>query len=115
EGPGPGVRGGEGGGALQFLTPGPDGRGATKNNLFAAVQILLRGEVARAHRHSPTAIRFIIEGSGAYTAVGGERVYMEPGDLILTPSWAWHDHGNETKERVVWMDGLDIPLIQSLE
>jgi gentisate 1,2-dioxygenase len=56
-----------------------------------------------------------MEGSGAYTAVDGERVYMEPGDLILTPSWAWHDHGNETKERVVWMDGLDIPLIQSVE
>jgi gentisate 1,2-dioxygenase len=56
-----------------------------------------------------------MEGAGAYTAVDGERVYMEPGDLILTPSWAWHDHGNETKERVVWMDGLDIPLIASLE
>ena len=77
--------------------------------------MLLPGEVARAHRHTPTAIRFIIEGSGAYTAVDGERVYMEPGDLVLTPSWAWHDHGNETKDRVVWMDGLDIPLIASLE
>ena len=94
---------------------GLDGRWATTNNLIAAVQILLPGEVARAHRHSPTAIRFIIEGTGAYTAVDGERVYMEPGDLILTPSWAWHDHGNETKDRVVWMDGLDIPLIASLE
>jgi gentisate 1,2-dioxygenase len=56
-----------------------------------------------------------MEGTGAYTAVDGERVYMAPGDLILTPSWAWHDHGNETNERVIWMDGLDIPLIQSLE
>ena len=101
--------------ALQLFNPGLDGRWATTNNLIAAVQVLLPGEVARAHRHSPTAIRFIIEGTGAYTAVDGERVYMEPGDLILTPSWAWHDHGNETKERVVWMDGLDIPLIQSLE
>ena len=101
--------------ALQLFNPGLGGRWATTNNLIAAVQILLPGEVARAHRHTPTAIRFIIEGSGAYTAVDGERVYMEPGDLILTPSWAWHDHGNETKERVVWMDGLDIPLIASLE
>ncbi len=101
--------------ALQLFNPGLDGRWATTNNLIAAVQILLPGEVARAHRHTPTAIRFIIEGSGAYTAVDGERVYMEPGDLILTPSWAWHDHGNETKDRVVWMDGLDIPLIASLE
>jgi gentisate 1,2-dioxygenase len=101
--------------ALQLFNPGLGGRWATTNNLIAAVQVLLPGEVARAHRHTPTAIRFIIEGAGAYTAVDGERVYMAPGDLILTPSWAWHDHGNETGERVVWMDGLDIPLIQSLE
>jgi gentisate 1,2-dioxygenase len=101
--------------ALQLFNPGLGGRWATTNNLIAAVQILLPGEVARAHRHTPTAIRFIIEGTGAYTAVDGERVYMAPGDLILTPSWSWHDHGNETKERVVWMDGLDIPLIASLE
>lgn len=101
--------------ALQLFNPGLDGRWATTNNLIAAVQILLPGEVARAHRHTPTAIRFIIEGTGAYTAVDGERVYMAPGDLILTPSWAWHDHGNETNERVVWMDGLDIPLIASVE
>src|SRR5690349_15659714 len=101
--------------ALQLFNPGLGGRWATTNNLIAAVQILLPGEVAKAHRHTPTAIRFIIEGTGAYTAVDGERVYMAPGDLILTPSWAWHDHGNETKERVVWMDGLDIPLIASLE
>ena len=101
--------------ALQLFNPGLGGRWATTNNLIAAVQILLPGEVARAHRHTPTAIRFIIEGTGAYTAVDGERVYMAPGDLILTPSWAWHDHGNETQDRVVWMDGLDIPLIASLE
>ena len=62
--------------ALQLFNPGLGGRWATTNNLIAAVQILLPGEVARAHRHTPTAIRFIIEGTGAYTAVDGERVYM---------------------------------------
>src|SRR5438309_7408193 len=81
---------------LQLFNPGLEGRWATTNTMIAAVQLLLPGEVARAHRHTPTAIRFIMEGAGAYTAVDGERVYMEPGDLILTPSWAWHDHGNET-------------------
>ncbi len=101
--------------ALQLFNPGLGGRWATTNSLIAAVQLLLPGEVARAHRHTPTAIRFIMEGAGAYTAVDGERVYMAPGDLILTPSWAWHDHGNETDGPVIWMDGLDIPLIQSLE
>lgn len=101
--------------ALQLFNPGLGGRWATTNNLIAAVQVLLPGEVARAHRHTPTAIRFIMEGTGAYTAVDGERVYMAPGDLILTPSWSWHDHGNETNQPIIWMDGLDIPLIQSLE
>ncbi|HWO72134.1 MAG TPA: cupin domain-containing protein [Dehalococcoidia bacterium] len=101
--------------ALQLFNPGLEGRWATTNSLLGAIQMLLPGETARAHRHTPTAIRFIIEGTNAYTAVDGERVYMKPGDLVLTPSWTWHDHGNLTNERVVWFDGLDVPLIQSLE
>jgi gentisate 1,2-dioxygenase len=100
--------------ALQLFNPGLEGRWATTNTMIAAVQLLLPGEIARAHRHTPTAIRFIMEGAGAYTAVDGERVYMAPGDLVLTPSWAWHDHGNETDHPVVWMDGLDVPLVQFL-
>ena len=100
--------------ALQLFNPGLGGRWATTNTMIAAVQLLLPGEVARAHRHTPTAIRFIMQGAGAYTAVDGERVYMAPGDLVLTPSWAWHDHGNETDGTVVWMDGLDVPLVQAM-
>jgi gentisate 1,2-dioxygenase len=100
--------------ALQLFNPGLAGRWATTNTMIAAVQLLLPGEVARAHRHTPTAIRFIMEGDGAYTSVDGERVYMAPGDLILTPSWSWHDHGNDTGRPVVWLDGLDIPLVQAL-
>jgi gentisate 1,2-dioxygenase len=100
--------------AMQLFNPGLNGQWATTNTLIAAVQVLLPGEVARAHRHSPAAIRFIIEGDGAYTAVEGEKVIMHPGDFILTPSWQWHDHGNETNETVVWMDGLDVPLAKSL-
>ena len=97
--------------ALQLFNPGLGGQWATTNTMIAAVQLLLPGEVARAHRHTPTAIRFIMDGEGGYTAVDGERVYMKPGDLILTPSWAWHDHGNETDKPVIWMDGLDVPLV----
>jgi gentisate 1,2-dioxygenase len=100
--------------ALQLFNPGLDGRWATTNTMIAAVQLLLPGETARAHRHTPVAIRFIMEGDGAYTAVDGERVYMAPGDLVLTPSFAWHDHGNETDHPVVWMDGLDVPLVLAL-
>lgn len=100
--------------AMQLFNPGLSGAWATTNTLIAAVQVLLPGEVARSHRHTPAALRFILEGSGAYTAVEGERVMMEPGDLILTPNWTWHDHGNETDETVVWMDGLDVPLVKAL-
>ena len=100
--------------AMQLFNPGLNGQWATTSTLIAAVQVLLPGEVARAHRHSPAAIRFIIRGNGAYTAVDGEKVLMHEGDLILTPSWTWHDHGNETDETVVWMDGLDVPLVKSL-
>jgi gentisate 1,2-dioxygenase len=100
--------------AMQLFNPGLNGQWATTNTLIAAVQVLLPGEIARAHRHSPAAIRFIISGNGAYTAVEGEKVIMHQGDLILTPSWTWHDHGNETSETVVWMDGLDVPLTLAL-
>jgi gentisate 1,2-dioxygenase len=100
--------------AMQLFNPGLNGQWATTNTLIAALQVLLPGEIARAHRHSPAAIRFIISGNGAYTAVEGEKVIMHEGDLVLTPSWTWHDHGNETDETVLWMDGLDVPLTKLL-
>lgn len=100
--------------ALQLANPGFSGEWATTNTLVAAVQLLLPGEVAPAHRHTPSAIRFIIEGSNAYTAIDGERCYMHPGDLVLTPCWTWHDHASESDRPVIWMDGLDVPLVRHL-
>jgi gentisate 1,2-dioxygenase len=100
--------------AMQLFNPGLAGQWSTTGTLIAAVQVLLPGEIARAHRHSPAAIRFIISGDGAYTAVEGEKLIMHKGDLVLTPSWQWHDHGNETDKTIVWMDGLDVPLTKSL-
>lgn len=100
--------------AMQLFNPGLNGQWATTPTLIAAVQVLLPGEIARSHRHSPSAIRFILQGNGAYTAVEGEKVIMREGDLVLTPNWQWHDHGNETRETVVWMDGLDVPLTKAL-
>lgn len=85
------------------------------NTLLANLQIINPGEVAPSHRHSAAALRLIIEGNGAYTAVNGEKSYMEPGDFVTTPSGTWHDHGNEGTTPMVWLDGLDVPLIQVLE
>jgi gentisate 1,2-dioxygenase len=86
----------------------------TTDTLYAGLQLILPGEVARAHRHVAFALRFIVEGRGAYTAVGGERVTMERGDLVLTPSWTWHDHGNDGDAPMVWLDGLDLPMWQAI-
>jgi gentisate 1,2-dioxygenase len=100
---------------LILENPGLRGQRRITGSLFAGLQLILPGEVAPAHRHTPAAIRFIIEGHGAYTAVEGERAVMEPGDFILTPSWSWHDHGNETGGPMVWLDGLDTPLVRMLD
>ena len=87
---------------------------STSHTLQFTFSIVNRGEVARAHRHNMAAIRFVVQGRGAYTAVAGEKFPMEEGDLILTPNWTWHDHHNESEDPIIWLDGLDGPLIQSL-
>lgn len=100
---------------LMLVNPGLQEPPATVNTLYAGIQIILPGETAQAHRHTSGAFRFIIEGSGAYTTVNGERVHMHPGDLLLTPGWHWHDHAHEGEGPMMWLDGLDYPLVNMLE
>ncbi len=92
---------------LMLENPALQGQSFIAQTLFAGLQIILPGEVALAHRHTPNALRFVMQGEGAYTAVSGERTAMSPGDFIVTPNWSWHEHGNLGREAVVWMDGLD--------
>ena len=98
---------------LILENPGLRGESCITQSLYAGLQLILPGEIAPSHRHSQSALRFIVEGSGAYTAVDGERTVMEPGDFVITPSWTWHDHGHPGDEPVVWMDGLDIRIVQA--
>ncbi|SMF51929.1 gentisate 1,2-dioxygenase [Tistlia consotensis] len=100
---------------LVLENPGLRGQSKITTSLYAGVQLVLPGEVAPAHRHSQSALRLVLEGKGAHTAVEGEKVMMSPGDFIITPSMTWHDHGNETDEPIYWLDGLDIPLVQFLD
>jgi gentisate 1,2-dioxygenase len=100
---------------LVLENPALRGNSRTTSTLYAGIQLILPGETAPAHRHSPSALRFMLEGEGAITAVGGERTLMKKGDFVITPSWAWHDHSNEGETPCAWLDGLDLPLVQFLE
>ena len=95
---------------LILENPGLKGSSQITNSLYAGLQLIMPGEVAPAHRHTQSALRFIVEGSGAYTAVEGEKTIMQPGDFVITPSWNWHHHGNDSTGPMVWLDGLDIPV-----
>jgi gentisate 1,2-dioxygenase len=97
---------------LVLENPGMPGQSRITRSLYAGMQLILLGEVAPSHRHMQTALRFVIEGSGAYTAVNGEKTLMHPGDFVITPQWCWHDHGNDSDGPMVWLDGLDIPIVQ---
>jgi gentisate 1,2-dioxygenase len=100
---------------LILENPALKGKASITHTLYAGLQLILPGEVAPAHRHSQSALRFVLEGQGAYTAVDGERTYMSPGDFVITPSWTWHDHGNDSDQPMVWLDGLDVPLVALLD
>ncbi len=85
------------------------------NTLFAGIQMIMPGEVAPAHRHVSSAIRFVLDGEGAYTAVEGEKAFMAPGDFVITANWAPHDHGNTSDKPMLWLDVLDVPAVNFFE
>ncbi|MEP5730329.1 MAG: cupin domain-containing protein [Sulfitobacter sp.] len=98
---------------LALKNPGLERPGIAQT-LFAGLQLVMPGEIAPAHRHTQGAIRFVLESSGGYTAVEGERCTMQRGDFITTPSWCWHDHENTGDGPMIWLDGLDVPLVNFL-
>lgn len=97
---------------LILENPALRGQSSITQSLYAGLQLILPGEVAPAHRHSQSALRLVLDGEGAYTAVDGERTTMRRGDFIVTPAWTWHDHGNLGDAPVIWLDGLDIPTVR---
>jgi len=100
---------------LVLRNPGLGGAYAITSTLFAGFQIILPDEAAPSHHHTPAALRLVVEGRGAFTTVEGVKCPMEVGDLIITPPMRWHDHGHQGAEPVIWLDGLDIPLVRSLD
>lgn len=100
---------------LMLVNPAFGGEATTTTNLFGGLQVLEPGESSPAHRHTLAALRFIMDGYGGATIVNGKRCPMHEGDLILTPPWCWHEHINDGHRRVVWFDGLDLPLARHLD
>src|SRR5262245_20406731 len=100
---------------LILENPAMRGESKATNTLFAGIQMILPGEVAPAHRHVSSAIRFVLDGEGAYTAVEGEKAFMSPGDFVITANWAPHDHGNPSKKPMLWLDVLDFPAVNFFE
>lgn len=100
---------------LSLHNPGLGGRPYAAGTLWGALQCLGPRETAPAHRHTPGAIRWVLEGQGVWTTVNGDACDMRPGDLVLTPSWNWHDHVNSGDSEMFWFDGLDLPMIEALD
>lgn len=100
---------------LILENPGLPGLSSITPSLYAGLQLILPGEIAPAHRHAQCALRFVMEGGGAYTSVDGEKAVMQPFDLVLTPGGQWHDHGNPTETPMIWLDGLDIPTVRHFD
>lgn len=100
---------------LSLSNPGLGGAPYATATLWGAVQYLGAGETAPAHRHTPAALRFVLEGQGVWTLVDGDPLHMAAGDLILTPSWTWHEHHNPGDTPMTWFDALDLPLVEALD
>jgi len=112
--------------STELVKPGPEAQrrvlslsnrpagGSATHSLTGAVQVVMPGEIAPSHRHTAAAIRFIIKGTGTITMVDGEPCPMRPGDLVLTPGWTWHGHVNQGDGPMIWMDSLDLPLVNYL-
>src|SRR3979409_11365 len=95
---------------LVLENPALRGESRATNTLFAGIQMILPGEVAPAHRHVSSAIRFVLDGEGAYTAVEGEKSFMSPGDFVITANWAPHDHGNPSEKPMLGLGVRDCPV-----
>jgi gentisate 1,2-dioxygenase len=100
---------------LILENPAMPGESRATNTMFAGIQMILPGEVAPVHRHVSSAIRFVLDGEGAYTAVEGEKAFMSPGDFVITANWAPHDHGNPSDRPMLWLDVLDFPAVNFYE
>lgn len=100
--------------ALLFQNPGLAPRPWITTTIYGGCSWYNPGESAEVHRHPPSASRFALFGDGGFTSVEGEKCSMARGDLVITPHGSWHDHGNDGDEPIIWVDLLDLPIVDAL-
>ena len=100
--------------SLVLINPGLNPRRATVSTMYTAYRLNDPNEIMPPHKHSPSAIRFGLTGKGNFTGVAGEDVVFGPGDMVLTPNDAWHNHGTMGDEQAVNLSVLDLPLVETL-
>ena len=101
---------------IALENPGRKGLSACVGWLYTGLQVMRPGEFATAHNHASSALRFIVEGAGAYTVVDGHKMSLAAGDFVITPNGTWHDHGVDADgETTIWQDGLDMLLVNQLD
>ncbi|QKH35306.1 cupin domain-containing protein [Achromobacter pestifer] len=101
---------------IYLNNPGRRDVAAAVGWLYSGLQVMKPGELASAHKHSHSALRFIMEGRGAFTVVDGHKMTLGANDFVLTPNGTWHEHGvAEDGTTCIWQDGLDIPLVNAME
>lgn len=101
---------------LLMFNPVGDNDYDTVRTLVCAYQLIQPGEHARAHKHTPNALRLVLDaGPELFTVVDGVKLPMVPGDVLLTPGGCWHSHYNDGDQTACWIDFLDVPLVHRLE
>ena len=101
---------------IYLNNPGRRDVSAAVGWLYSGLQVMHPGEVATSHAHSASALRFIMEGTGAYTVVDGHKMTLGANDFVLTPNGTWHEHGVDAAgSPCIWQDGLDIPFVNAME
>lgn len=100
--------------SLVLMNPGLAPRRATVSTMYTAYRLNDANEIMPPHRHSPNAIRFGLKGKGNFTGVDGENIVFGPGDMVLTPTDTWHNHGTVGNEPALNLSVLDLPLVESL-
>ena len=100
---------------IRLVNPSQPVAVGTAKTFGVTIQHLNPGEITESHRHTSASLYFVIQGKGTFTTAEGEQQFMEPGDLLIQPSWTWHGTQNTGTEPALWLTSMDTPLNEFVE